>query len=133
MIRTHRILAGLVLWLGTSSLPTAALADDDATGPFYDGIYVSPMATGILPPGDKGSLKKGYGATLPVGYRSGWYAIEIAPIHADLKHATVLGASVNGLLFPFRSLPNLYGTIGLGALDYRKYETPAQDEEFNAV
>lgn len=104
-----------------------------ASSPFEDGTYLSIMATGVLQTKKSSSLDDGYGATAALGYRSGFYGFEIAPTYFDAGIAKVYGGAVNGLLFPFSSLPNLYGTVGVGGLYYDDYESATETYQFNTL
>ncbi|MGQ0700609.1 MAG: OmpA family protein [Panacagrimonas sp.] len=125
----------LVRFLGSVSamaLALPAMADDEA--PFYRGGYVAPMATYLL--SDAERLDGGLGGTLALGWRSGTWAVEIAGILADIESdesdnsPELSGGAVNGLVFPFSSLPNLYGIATLGAASLKDYPvTPNNPSE----
>jgi outer membrane protein OmpA-like peptidoglycan-associated protein len=128
--RSTMLTAGL-LFIGLLAAAPAALADEEPT-PFYKGAYVSPMASGVFPT-DKTPLKNGYGGILAGGYRSNFYAMEIAPTYGEQKPGTFKGIALNGLLFPFTSLPNLYGTVGLSGIQYTDYKAKGEKLHFNTV
>ncbi|WP_428311867.1 OmpA family protein [Hydrocarboniphaga sp.] len=119
------------LFIGLLGHASTAAADDAPT-PFYKGAYVSPMASGVFPT-DKTPLDNGYGGILAGGYRSNFYAMEIAPTYGEQKPGTFKGIAVNGLLFPFQGLPNLYGTIGLSGIQYTDYKADGDKLHFNTV
>ena len=96
-----------------------------AESPLRQGSYVAPMFSYVLSQDDE--LDNGYGGQLTLGYRQDFWAIEIGGIYTALSGGsgdpTYKGATINGLLFPFSSLPNLYGLIGAGGLEITDYPT----------
>ncbi len=123
-------------WMGSACAqePAAeAATSEDAPTKLIDGSYISPMATGVFQT-NKTRLDDGYGGTLALGWRSGFYGFEIAPAYADLDNAKMIGAAINGLLYPFKSLPNLYATVGLSGMYYHDYKTRSGDKiDYNTV
>lgn len=93
-----------------------------------DAWYVAPLASYIAPT-DRSDLDAGYGGTLALGYREGFYAIEAAAVLAEMDarndgdSARLLGGELNALIFPFRSASSLYALIGIGGLEYSQYPT----------
>ena len=121
----------LTVALLAGSLITAAHAEE-SNSPLRQGAYVSPMVSGFLTDDDDG-LDDGIGGTLALGYRSSFYAFELAGIGADVGTATIEGIALNTLLFPFSGLPNLYFTAGISGFNYKDYETPSGDlKDFNS-
>lgn len=97
-----------------------AQAQDDATRPLRHGPYLAPMVSWILT--DDEAYDDGLGGVLAAGYRSGYWAVEVSALlggydAAQGEDADVVGGSINGLLFPFSGLPNLFALIGAGALN----------------
>lgn len=96
-------------------------AEGDA---FYRGGYVAPMASFISPGDDR--LDSGFGGTIGFGYRWQHYALELAGYQLGMDGAgggsvDLAGGAVNGLWFPFESLPNLYGIASLGGASMSDY------------
>jgi hypothetical protein len=114
-------------------LSGSARADDGDAGKglFDEQWYVSPLASYTIP--DDSKLKPGFGGSFAAGYREGFYAIEAAavagttPVKGGGQDVGVIGGSLNALLFPFTSLPGLYGTVGIGAIELKKY--PSDDRQ----
>eukprot|EP00456_Euglypha_rotunda_P001958 TRINITY_DN103993_c0_g1_i3.p1 TRINITY_DN103993_c0_g1~~TRINITY_DN103993_c0_g1_i3.p1 ORF type:complete len:194 (+),score=42.79 TRINITY_DN103993_c0_g1_i3:84-584(+) len=113
-----------VLLIGGS--PVLAMAQDDAgspTSPLKEGPYIAPMASYINTDGPH--TDDGFGGVLAAGYRFERYAIEVKGnyhvVDSDTGDVDYSGFSVGGLLFPFASLPNLYGIVELGAQDLQHY------------
>ncbi|WP_277817157.1 OmpA family protein [Solimonas terrae] len=114
-----------------ATVASTALAQDD-TSPLYDGTYIAPMASGLFP-GD-GKLKTSVGGQLGIGYRRGWYALEMMGDYARVPFKSggsveQFGGGINGLMFPFSSSSstiahNFYGLIGLGLLQNDGFKTP---------
>ena len=111
---------------------TAAHANDGSSSPLRQGAYIAPMVSGYFTD-DEDGLDDGVGGTLALGFRRGFYALEIIGTSADLKTATIAGFGLNALLFPLSSLPNVYLTAGLSGLNYKDYATSTGDKiDFNA-
>lgn len=91
----------------------ASIAQTIPDSPFYDGPYMSVSAHAI---DSRGLDSRGYGGMLGGGYRNGRYAVEVGAVYSGLSEGNYRGFAVNGLLFPFVSVPNLYATIGVGGL-----------------
>ena len=131
-----RVLVAPLCMLCALGSSFSVVAQDQEGGygdsPLYQGPYLSPMGTGIFP-NDDSPLDDGYGGTLAIGYRNGWYAMEIAPMYGDLDQAELYGLAINGLLFPFKSLPNFYGTVGLSGVEYKDYVLPDDVRDFSTV
>lgn len=131
-LRTNRIGAGIAVGLlGFSSLVSA---EGEGTSPLYQGGYAAPMATYIIPGGDR--LDDGFGGTLALGYRNHGWALELFGYQVGLDSSDgfdaspdLVGGGLNGLLFPFDSLPNLYGIATVGGAELDKYPIPGEPEE----
>lgn len=112
----------------TAVSTTAAESTETVTewpsSPLYEGTYIAPMASYII--GSKGT-ENGYGGILNLGYRKGWYAIEVSGSYSSLSakvgggNVSERGGGINGLLFPYQGLPNLYAILGVGGLEVRDY------------
>lgn len=95
------------------------------SGPFYEGGYISPMAT--YADVDTDRIDSGYGGTLALGYRWHRYALEIAAIQLSLDDGgfdvspEAVGGAFNGLWFVSERLPNLYAIASAGALSVEDY------------
>ena len=137
---TNRIrTAAVAACLCASALAPTVQAQDEAAdispygdSPLSQGPYISALGTGVFH-SDDSILDEGYGGTLALGYRKGFYAMEIAPSYSDLDQATLRGIAVNGLLFPFSSLPNFYATIGASGTQYVDYELVDDKRDFNTL
>ena len=130
---TLRSAAVLLGGFAAASAAPAVVYAAGGDSPFYDGSYVSIMATGNLPH-DKPDLGSfGEGGTIGLGYRAGWYALELAPTLVHFKNTQQRGGGVNGLLFPLQSLPNVYATIGIAALQYTRFPTTIGPKNFNTL
>lgn len=110
----------------------AAQGEDESDSPLRKGAYVAPLASYTL--SDKDSLlDDGFGGTFLVGYRNGFWAMEIGGVLSRIStsgsSATLRGGAINGLLFPFSDLPGLYGTAGIGGLEVLDY--PTHDGSFS--
>lgn len=117
------------------SAPQAQEVEETATNtadesPFYRGVYIAPMASYLK--SDADLLDDGFGGVLAAGYRLGWYALEFSAVYHSVStsssDARELGGSLNGLVFPFSSLPNLFliGQVGGVELqDYPSSEKPS--------
>ena len=116
----HALFATIALCT-SSLLSTNAYSDEPP--PLERGGYVAPMAS-VSFPTDNSVLKTGYGGILGLGYRKDFYAVEIAPTGGEFNKAHYYGVAANGLLFPFTSLPGLYGTIGLSVTQLHRYLLP---------
>lgn len=129
----NRAVAVLSLCLAALAPMVAHAQDEDpSTSPVRNGPYVSLLGTGVYQ-NDDSLLDDGFGGTLALGFRNGWYAFEVAPSYVDMDTATLLGGAVNALVFPLAALPNLYGTAGLSATNYEDYETAIDEFDFNTV
>ncbi|NGY07013.1 OmpA family protein [Solimonas terrae] len=113
-----------------------------ATSPLYDGAYVAPMASYIFNEKGGDAFDGGYGGTFAVGYRNGWWAFE-GSLVVDSEKAkksgaggsdtSVWGATLNGLVFPFDSLPGLFALVGAGGLDVNRYPTIGREYSLTTV
>jgi outer membrane protein OmpA-like peptidoglycan-associated protein len=110
------------------ALPLQSLAQEDS--PIKDGAYIAPMYSSVLQV-DEERLDDGTGGVLAIGFRRGFYAVEIAGSMADFRSAKATGGGINGLLFPLSSLPGAYVTAGFSALNYQEFESAAGDVDFN--
>lgn len=87
--------------------------------------YLAPMASYTLT--GHSAFDDGLGATLALGYRKDWWALEGSALLSRYKGAgdgvdtDVDGGTINALLFPFKSLPNLFGIVGGGALSIDRH------------
>jgi outer membrane protein OmpA-like peptidoglycan-associated protein len=114
------------LILATTFAELANAEAEDSESPLRIGAYVAPLASWVVT--NDNAFDDGLGATLAIGYRKGWWALEgSALIASHLKPADasedidVAGGSVNVLLFPFESAPNLFSLIGVGALSVDRH------------
>ena len=71
--------------------------------------------------------------TLGIGYRKDWYALELAPTFVKFDTTDYLGGGVNALIFPLKSIPNLYGVAGFSILQYRSFPTTIGNKDFNTL
>jgi outer membrane protein OmpA-like peptidoglycan-associated protein len=128
-MRRRRHTIPLLLLGACAALPVAAPAQD--SGPLYDGGYLAPMATYVIPGAKK--LDDGFGGTLALGVRRGSWALELfgyqVGLDADGASPDLKGGGVNGLLFPFASLPNLYGIATLGGAEISEYPLDNGDDD----
>ena len=89
----------------------------------YSGAYVAPLLSYDIV-GDS-NLDDGFGGQLAFGYRQDFYAIEAAAVYTMLSGGdgdpTYLGGTINGLIFPLSSLPDLYAIAGVGGLEMDDY------------
>lgn len=106
----------------------AAETDGAESSPLLHGGYVSPMASYVI--SDKSELSAGFGGVLMLGFRKEFYAMEVGGVYADLEGTKQLGFTVNGLLFPLKSLPSLFLTVGAGGLEYSNY--PGRDSDVHS-
>ncbi|MDB5972341.1 MAG: hypothetical protein JWQ90_4791 [Hydrocarboniphaga sp.] len=103
-------------------VPTSESSD---TSPLKQGPYISPMLSYIMPV-TRSRLDDGYGGAFSAGYRWEYSAIEATGVYDMMGgdgNPKYVGGSINGLLFPFKSLSNFYGKIGFGGLEVRDYAT----------
>ncbi|MES0873309.1 OmpA family protein [Sinimarinibacterium thermocellulolyticum] len=125
---TRDLLCGLGAAVLALSAPSAvALETRDA--PLESGSYFAPLAS-YRSALDDSQFKDGYGAAALFGFRDGVWAMEAGPVYQSFateadEDATVVGFTINGLLFPFQSLPRLYGSLGFGAVEVQDYPDPA--------
>lgn len=113
----------------TAAAPEAAAAPvaqdvkikaGDVGSPLRSGGYFAPMLS-IGKALDDPELDIGYGGAALLGYRKKSYALETGfGYHADHGISRV-SWKVKTLLFPFESIPFLYGVAGAGASRYAKY------------
>lgn len=96
--------------------------------PLQEGTYFAPMASYIHAV-NKTQLDDGVGGVMSVGFRNGSYAFEAGALYSSIstsdKNASFLGGVINGLLFPLKSLPGLYATIGVSGIELEDYPTVA--------
>lgn len=91
--------------------------------PFKNGSYIAPLASVVIPVSNN-DLSTGYGGQLMFGVRHDYYAIEAGALYTAMGgngSPNYLGGVINGLLFPFASLPNFYGIVGGGGMEVRQY------------
>jgi outer membrane protein OmpA-like peptidoglycan-associated protein len=133
------LMAGLLCVVGSSY----AQEEELATGPLYQGGYLAPMATYVVPGAKR--LDDGWGGTLGWGYRNQGWALELVGFQVGLDSKEdasprMAGGAVNGLLFPFSGAPNLYGIASVGGAELAEYPipaagigNPAREEHFTLV
>ena len=122
-------LLGLIWLLGMAN----AVAEE-AT-PLLEGGYVSPMVA-YRRAFDNSVFGNGLGGNVLFGYRHENWAIEAGGGYSTIStgstpSTSLVGFNANGLLFPFRSLPALYGLVGAGALTVGNY--PGTQGRFTLV
>ena len=114
---------GALLACGTPNLTHAQDEASSVTSPLKEGAYIAPMGSYIFTDGPK--TDDGYGGVLAGGYRLDWYALEFKGVYhvvdADTGDIKQSGGSVGGLVFPFESLPGLFGIVEVGGLSIEKY------------
>lgn len=115
-------------WCGFS---TAAVAEP-MESPLTDAGYVAPMLSYVVPI-ENSDLDADLGGSLFFGHRRGKYAIEIGGLYSKLSGTELQGFVIDGLLFPSSSLPNLYGVLGFGAINYRIYPTVSRQHGYPGV
>ena len=112
-----------------TALSFSAGVSAESESPLYQGGYIAPMVTYLIPDADR--LKDGLGGTIGFGYRNQRWALEIVGYQIGLdsdgfsSSPELVGGAFNGLLFPFASLPNLYGIASIGGAQLSKYPIPA--------
>ncbi len=116
---------------GCCGFSPAAFAEPVAS-PLIDAGYVAPMLSYVVPIGNS-DLDADLGGSLFFGHRRGKYAIEIGGLYSKLSGTELQGFVIDGLLFPFSSLPNLYGVLGFGSINYRIYPTVSQQHGYPGV
>jgi outer membrane protein OmpA-like peptidoglycan-associated protein len=114
-MRIRWTVLGAGLLAAAYGLPVHAHGD----GPLMQGPYLAPMASYILT--DDEVYDDGLGGVLAAGYRNSWWAVEAAALlgsynAAQGEDADFEGGTINGLVFPFSGLPNLFALIGAGGL-----------------
>jgi hypothetical protein len=112
-MRIRWTVLGAGLLAAAYGLPVHAHGD----GPLMQGPYLAPMASYILT--DDEVYDDGLGGVLAAGYRNSWWAVEAAALlgsynAAQGEDADFEGGTINGLVFPFSGLPNLFALIGAG-------------------
>jgi outer membrane protein OmpA-like peptidoglycan-associated protein len=115
--------------------PDAPAAAEEPRIPFKDGSYIAPLASAVFPV-SKNALSSGFGGQLMFGVRHDYYAIEAGALYDALGGSgspNYLGGVINGLLFPFASLPNFYGIVGGGGMEVRKYPGVSNSFSMTAV
>ncbi|WP_293368249.1 OmpA family protein [Nevskia sp.] len=111
-----------------------ALAQETGDTPFKTGVYVSPLGSGVFQTSKGRFPGTGYGGTLGIGYRSDWYAFELAPTYLKFDGIDVLGGGINSLVFPLKGLfANSYLIGGIAALQYRSVPTNQGIKEYNTL
>ncbi len=103
------------------------VAESVTDAPFYQGTYFAPMISYLRSDGDP--IDNGYGASLVGGYRQNWYAFEFNAVYHELpskigKNAREVGGSLNGLVFPLESSPNIFLIAEVGGVELKNYATP---------
>ena len=122
---TARLLVSAVLGLSVNAY---SQDEEPAPSPLYRGGYLAPMGTYVIP--DDSRLEDGFGGTLAWGYRSQKWALELVGFQVGLDNdgggsSDLAGGALNGLLFPFSGLPNLYGILSVGGAELDGYPLPA--------
>lgn len=113
------------MWSAVAFGTAYAQAIDNPESPLRTGPYVAAMGSYTF--NDDDAFDDGPGANLAFGYRLNWWAVEAAVVYGKLDGANgrpetdIVGGSINGLLFPFSALPNLYGLIGVGGLEVDRH------------
>lgn len=92
----------------------------DVGSPLRSGGYFAPMAS-IAKALDDPELDIGYGGTALLGYRKKNYALETGVGYHDDQGIGRISWKVKALLFPFESVPFLYGVVGGGMSRYTEY------------
>ncbi|MGQ0619479.1 MAG: OmpA family protein [Panacagrimonas sp.] len=111
------------------SASVSSESEDPLESPLYRGGYIAPMVSYLIPDADR--LEDGFGGTIGFGYRNRRWALEIVGYQVGLdsdgfsSSPELVGGAFNGLLFPFASLPNLYGIASVGGAQVSKYPIPA--------
>lgn len=115
--------------------PAANTDDEWPSTPLFEGAYITPLASYMKGRVDLGNA---YGSGLAIGTRRGWYAIEMMGSYEKFSndraiHGPSWSASINGLLFPFMLLPNLYAIVGAGGRAFPGYQVDGADKHASAV
>ncbi len=111
---------------GSSAAASAVEEGGDASTvnlgerPLVDGSYGALLGQFKMTESDPALDKKFGGAGL-LGYRAGTYGIEAGFGYVKDHGVDLQQFMFNGLLYPFKSVPMLYGLAGVGALRYAKY------------
>jgi outer membrane protein OmpA-like peptidoglycan-associated protein len=109
--------------LASCLLPMSAVAQE--AQPLLHGPYLAPMGS-YVKTGDA-AFDDGVGGTFAAGYRQGHWAVEGSGVYGSYagagagKDTDVVGGSINGLLFPFSGLPQLFLLLGGGAVDIDRH------------
>jgi outer membrane protein OmpA-like peptidoglycan-associated protein len=108
-------LIGCGLLLGVVAAPAMA----QSQSPLSNGGYIAPMGAYLR----SDQIDGGYGASILLGHRNGRTALELGAIGARYDETELIGGVIDGLYFPFNSLPNTYGIAGVGWVQYADYPT----------
>jgi len=115
-----------------AAMPIAAAAADNA-GALYQGGYIAPMASYMMPQehmsdGEDERLDASLGGALALGFRRQNFALELSAYQFSIDSKLggsaspeLVGGSLNALYFPFSGLPNLYGIASAGAGELTEY------------
>lgn len=103
-----------------SAGPAEANVVDPSTSPLRDGSYAAILAQYKQSRSDP-VLDGAVGGTVLLGYRANGYGIETGFGYVKDSGVDLQQFVLNGLLFPFESVPMLYGIAGVGAIRYAKY------------
>ena len=117
------IALSLVFAVGLPLAQADEPAPENVPPPLYaDGPYGAVMGRFLKTDGSN-PMDFGFGGTIGAGMRRGPVALEINGSYTAMKHsASLRGGAVNGLVFPFqKSLPGLFGIVGVGVTNVDKY------------
>lgn len=123
----------VLLAAGSVMLAAPVAAQEASASRLHEGSYVAPMASYLW--SDDDLTDDGFGGAFALGYRPGRYAVELSgtynQLSGDTSDATLIGASINGLLFPFGANSNFYVLIGAGALEVDDYPGGEDADRFS--
>ncbi|MGQ0698774.1 MAG: OmpA family protein [Panacagrimonas sp.] len=111
---------------------------DESARPLVDGSYAAIMAQYKQTESDE-VLDGAPGGIALLGYRAGSYGIEAGIGYVRDSDVNLQQFTANLLLFPFDSMPMLYGLVGAGSIRYAKYPIErgplpiAGGDDFNTV
>ena len=138
MEKSRKIFFGAVVSTMTCLAPAAAFAQDDSVKldersstpmvdavdepkmPLRDGSYIAVLAT-YQEAQDDPVLSSTFGGRIRAGFRNGFYGFESGLAYSEGSGVQQQSFRINGLIYPFSSLPMLYGLVGGGATRYVDY------------